>query len=88
MKIFQILLLLLITQSACFAYYYHPHTSPFFRQNFPRRGVATGIPTPIVQYNVPNTPTPHFVNQRQIIRDNYRNFYPIETKSSITILDD
>lgn len=84
MKIFYILLILLITQSTCFAYVsYNPS---FINQRLFRRGVMTGIPTPIVQYNIPPAPQPYYVNRKHI-KKKYRKYYPSSQESSFTIIE-
>ena len=65
MKIFKILTILLLTQSACFAYTIN-YNQPFLNGTFYRRGVITGVPAPIIQYNVPQLEQPQYINRKHI----------------------
>ena len=78
MKILQVLILILITQSSCFAYTktYSTYNYPFINQRVFRHGVMTGIPTPIVQYNVPSVVPETYYIKRKHIKKKYRKYYP------------
>lgn len=86
MKLLKILLIFVLTQTACFAY--SPYISPFYNQRLYRRGVMTGIPAPIFQYNVPNMPEPYYVNRKHI-KKKYRKYYPsAQNNQSFTIIEE
>lgn len=89
MKIFHILLILLLTQTVCFAYtspYYHSGTH---NKRFYKRGVMTGIPAPIYPYNQYQYSTdygnPYYIKKTQ---KKYRKYYYPEPMTSITIIED
>lgn len=90
MKIFQLLLVLILTQSTCFAYT-TPYMSPFMHQRMHRRGVITGVPAPIVQYNVPVMPQPYYINKKHIKKKYRKYYFPSSvnsvTNTGVTILD-
>lgn len=85
MKFLHALLILMLTQSVCFAY--NPYISPFYNPRMYRRGVITGIPAPIFQYNVPNVPEPYYINRKHI-KKKYRKYYPsAQSGQSYTIIE-
>ncbi|MBR1754057.1 hypothetical protein IJ732_04395 [bacterium] len=85
MKILQILIVFALTQTACLAY--NPYVSPIINQRLYRRGVVTGIPAPIFQYNVPNAPETYYINRKHI-KKKYRKYYPqSQSGSSFTIIE-
>lgn len=85
MKFLKLFLIFVLTQSACFAY--NPYLSPYYNQRLYRRGVITGVPAPIFQYNVPNAPEPYYVNRRHI-KKKYRKYYPqAQSGQSFTVIE-
>ena len=90
MRLLQILAILLFAQATCFAYSfnYYNSTSPMFNNLWYRRGVMTGIPAPIFQYNVPTLPQPQYINKKHI-KKKYRKYYTQnDDYSTFTILED
>jgi len=86
-KIKIVSLLLFVAQTACFAYTtsYTTLNSPFLTQRLYRRGFMTGIPAPIVQYNIPAPPEPYYIN-RSRIKNKYRYYYPQTNNSSFSVI--